>query len=68
MASSIDDLIRRAREALVRFDHQARKPIVVEFAGCPKAGKTSTIGQVAAFFKRTGFKVEVVIAPECYLG
>ncbi len=61
MASSIDDLIRRAREALVRFDYQARKPIVVEFAGCPKAGKTSTIGQVAAFFKRTGFKVEVVI-------
>lgn len=57
----MDELIRRAREVAQRFDNQARKPIVVEFAGCPKAGKTSTIGQVAAFFKRTGFKVEVVI-------
>ena len=57
----MDELIRRAKDANDRFDHQARKPIVVEFAGCPKAGKTSTIGQVTAFFKRTGFKVEVVI-------
>ena len=60
-ASNMDELIRRARDVAQRFDHQARQPIVVEFAGCPKAGKTSTIGQVAAFFKRTGFKVEVVI-------
>ncbi len=58
---AMDELIRRAKDASGRFDSLARKPIVVEFAGCPKAGKTSTIGQVAAFFKRTGFKVEVVI-------
>lgn len=61
MASQIEGLIQRAQDAVGRFDHHARKPIVVEFAGCPKAGKTSTIGQVAAFFKRTGFKVEVVV-------
>lgn len=61
MAGHMDELIRRARDASQRFDNHARKPIVVEFAGCPKAGKTSTIGQIAAFFKRTGFKVEVVI-------
>ncbi len=61
MASSLTTLIERAREAAVRFDSQARKPIVVEFAGCPKAGKTSTIGQIASFFKRSGFKVDVVV-------
>ena len=57
----IDHLIERAKAAGVRFDQRARKPIVVEFAGVPKAGKTSTIGQVVAFFKRCGFRVEVVV-------
>lgn len=60
-STTVDDLILRARDASTRFENQARKPIVIEFAGCPKAGKTSTIGQVVAFFKRTGFKIEVVI-------
>ena len=59
--TTVDDLILRARDASARFENQARRPIVIEFAGCPKAGKTSTIGQVVAFFKRTGFKIEVVI-------
>ncbi|MBI4580219.1 MAG: NUDIX domain-containing protein [Planctomycetes bacterium] len=54
-------LIERACEASARFDQQARRPVVVEFAGVPKAGKTSTVGQVAAFFKRCGFRVEVVV-------
>lgn len=61
MASNLDELILRARDVAQRFDNQARQPIVVEFAGCPKAGKTSTISQVAAFFKRSGLRVEVVI-------
>lgn len=54
-------LIERAQKACERFERRARKPIVVEFAGAPKAGKTSTISQVAAFFKRCGFRVEVVV-------
>ena len=33
------------------------KPLVVEFAGSPKAGKSTTIDTVAHFFKRTGFRV-----------
>ncbi len=32
-------------------------PVVVEFAGSPKAGKTTTIDIVAHFFKRMGYKV-----------
>jgi len=57
----ISHLIERARNASAKYDQQARSPIVVEFAGVPKAGKTSTISQIAAFFKRCGFRVEVVI-------
>lgn len=57
----IDRLIERAEAAGARFDQLARKAIVVEFAGVPKAGKTSTIGQMVAFFKRCGFRVEVVV-------
>jgi len=34
---------------------------VIEFAGVPKAGKTSTISQIYTFFKRCGFSVQVVV-------
>jgi predicted NUDIX family phosphoesterase len=57
----IDNLIDRAKNARSRYDISARKPFVIEFAGVPKAGKTSTISQIAAFFKRCGFRVEIVI-------
>ncbi len=50
----------RAEKAVERFS-SARRPIVIEFAGVPKAGKTSTIGAVQSFLKRCGFRVEVVI-------
>lgn len=55
------DLQRRAERALGRFKNDARRPVVVEFAGVPKAGKTSTIAQVQGFFKRCGFRVKVVV-------
>ena len=35
--------------------------MVIEFAGVPKAGKTTTLGQVHAFLERCGFRVEVVV-------
>jgi len=35
--------------------------VVIEFAGSPKAGKTTTLSTLHAFLKRCGFKVEVVI-------
>ena len=54
------DLQKRAEAARARFT-DARKPIVLEFAGVPKAGKTTTLSQIQAFLKRCGFRVEVVV-------
>ncbi|MDI6794689.1 MAG: hypothetical protein QME81_17790, partial [bacterium] len=34
---------------------------MIEFAGVPKAGKTTTLNQLYAFLKRCGFRVEVVV-------
>ena len=56
------DLEIRAKKAAVRFnDDAARRPIVIEFAGVPKAGKTSTLNYVQSFLKRCGFRTEVVM-------
>lgn len=55
------DLQIRAENAAENFAETARKPIVIEFAGVPKAGKTTTLGQLQSFLKRSGFRVEVVI-------
>lgn len=55
------DLQKRAERAAERFILSARKPVVIEFAGVPKAGKTTTLNQVQSFLKRCGFRVEVVI-------
>jgi predicted NUDIX family phosphoesterase len=55
------DLQKRAEGAAARFVKTARKSVVIEFAGVPKAGKTTTLGQVQTFLKRCGFKVEVVV-------
>lgn len=55
------DLQQRAERACERYRHNGRKPIVIEFAGVPKAGKSSTISQVQSFLKRCGFKVKTVI-------
>src|SRR6266851_1762394 len=57
----MSDLQIRAENAAERFAETARKPIVIEFAGVPKAGKTTTLGQLQSFLKRCGFRVEVVI-------
>lgn len=53
-------LQQRGQSAAARFNG-ARKPIVIEFAGSPKAGKTSTIGQIQTFLKRCRFRVSVVV-------
>jgi signal recognition particle GTPase len=55
------DLQIRAESLAERFQTRGRKPIVLEFAGVPKAGKTTTLGQIHAFLKRCGFRVEVVV-------
>jgi hypothetical protein len=53
-------LQERAEAAAQRF-RAARSPIVIEFAGVPKAGKTTTLNHIQAFLRRCGFRVEVVI-------
>lgn len=53
-------LQERAEQAVEKFNN-ARKPVVFEFAGVPKAGKTTTLGALQAFLKRCGFRVEVVV-------
>ncbi|HZL36317.1 MAG TPA: NUDIX domain-containing protein [Tepidisphaeraceae bacterium] len=55
------ELQARAEEAVHRFKSDARRPIVIEFAGVPKAGKTSTISAIQGFFKRCGFQVQIVV-------
>lgn len=52
-------LQQRAEAAAARFDG-ARKPVVIEFAGVPKAGKTTTLNQVRTFLKRCGMRIDVV--------
>ena len=37
-----------------------RRPIVIEFSGSPKAGKTSCINSLELFLKRNGFTVKIV--------
>lgn len=51
----------RAETAEAKFRQKARRPIVIEFAGMPKAGKTTTLNTMHGFLKRCGFKVETVV-------
>src|SRR2546422_10700693 len=51
----------RAEKLAERFKASGRKPVVIEFAGTPKAGKTTSLGKLHAFLKRCGFKVEILV-------
>lgn len=55
------DLQNQAEELVRAFQKNGRKPVVIEFAGTPKAGKTTTLGAIQAFLRRCGFRVEVVV-------
>jgi hypothetical protein len=37
----------------------AKRPLIIEFSGSPKAGKTRSINVLELFLKRNGFQVEV---------
>lgn len=49
-------------EALLaeKRSYRSRRPIVIEFCGTPKAGKSSCISSLVIFLKRNGFKVRVL--------
>ena len=54
-------LQERAENAAKQFADKARKPLVIEFSGVPKAGKTTTLSNVQTFLKRCGFRTDVVV-------
>lgn len=57
----IQELKKKAGEVkLLKETHRKRRPIIIEFSGSPKAGKTSCINSLKQFLKRNGFEVEVI--------
>ncbi len=50
-----------AEKLAAEFRASKRPAMVIEFAGVPKAGKTSTLNHVYAFLRRCGFRCEVVV-------
>ena len=55
--SKIKELEALANEVLnLKKTYRQRRPIIIEFCGCPKAGKTSSITALNIFLKRNGFK------------
>ena len=44
----------------LKAEHRQKRPIVIEFSGSPKAGKTSCINSLELFLKRNGFTVQVI--------
>lgn len=44
----------------LKQEHRQKRPIVIEFSGSPKAGKTSCINSLELFLKRNGFTVKII--------
>lgn len=44
----------------LKRERRPTKPLLIEFCGSPKAGKTSCINSLTIFLKRNGFKVKVM--------
>lgn len=57
----IKELEDLASEVLsLKKKYRQRRPIVIEFCGSPKAGKTSCINSLNIFLKRNGFKTAIL--------
>lgn len=57
----IKELQQLAENVLsLKEEHRQRRPIVIEFSGSPKAGKTSCINSLELFLKRNGFTVKII--------
>jgi predicted NUDIX family phosphoesterase len=58
----IDQLERLSSEVLkLKRKSIPRRPIVIEFCGSPKAGKTSCISALSMFLRRNGFRIKVLV-------
>lgn len=44
----------------LKQSRRQKRPIVIEFSGSPKSGKTSCINSLELFLKRNGFSVEII--------
>jgi predicted ATPase len=53
----LEQLARRATEVIERQRTLECAPVVIEFAGSPKSGKSTTIDVISHFFRRMDFKV-----------
>lgn len=56
--NELQTLAERVHE--LKQQHRQKHPIVIEFSGSPKAGKTSSINSLELFLKRNGFSVKVI--------
>lgn len=57
----IDKLQELASDVLkLKNTQRQKRPIVIEFSGSPKSGKTSCINSLELFLKRNGFRVEII--------
>lgn len=55
--TDLSELKERALTLLPILRRQARRPYIVEFAGTPKAGKTSSLAVLRRFLKDCGYRV-----------
>jgi len=57
----ITNLQERAKEVEnLKETQRQKRPIVIEFSGSPKSGKTSCINSLELFLKRNGFRVAII--------
>ena len=55
----IESLEAQARDILRLLQARtAKRPLIIEFSGSPKSGKTTAIGVLSLFFRRNNFRVE----------
>ena len=58
---TIRELEKLAKEVLnLKQDREQRRPLLIEFCGSPKAGKSTTIASLNIFLKRNGFNTVVL--------
>src|SRR5436309_9566104 len=55
--SDLNTLDERAKKVRSARDSAKELPVVVEFSGSPKSGKTTNIDVLEHFFKRKGFRI-----------
>lgn len=57
---AVQELKDLADAILYHKRHRRRRPIVIEFAGSPKSGKSSCCGALDLFLRRNGFNTSVI--------